>query len=315
MPYRLVLALGALAALVAFFTLDLGAQTVPEAKLVSSYRWHGGDDPAFGGFSGIEVTEDGTTFVALTDRGHVTRGKFIRENGVIKKIVHSKLNKLTSPRGKPLRGIWTDSEGLAIADNGDVYVSFEVQHRITKYVRGNAKGQNMPKNPATDRMAGNSAQEALAINRDGTLFMIPEGSNKQTAPHVVYRLAPGARTWDTRFTIARHAPYLPVGADIGPDGRLYLLERHLGSILGFTNRVRRFDITPDGLTNETILLQSKVGTHDNLEGLAVWRDTDGLIRLTMISDDNFMFFQVTEIVEYVVPEGAGLTADHLINAR
>lgn len=40
--------------------------------------------------------------------------------------------------------------------------------------------------------------------------------------------------------------------------------------------------------------------HDNLEGISVWQDPDGRIRLTMISDDNFMVFQRTEIVEYAV---------------
>lgn len=46
-------------------------------------------------------------------------------------------------------------------------------------------------------------------------------------------------------------------------------------------------------------MQSELGRHDNLEGLSVWRDAQGL-RLTMVSDDNFMFFQRTEFVEYRV---------------
>lgn len=44
-------------------------------------------------------------------------------------------------------------------------------------------------------------------------------------------------------------------------------------------------------------MQSEVGRHDNLEGLSVWQDAQG-VRLTMVSDDNFMFFQRTEFVEY-----------------
>jgi hypothetical protein len=43
------------------------------------------------------------------------------------------------------------------------------------------------------------------------------------------------------------------------------------------------------------------GTHDNLEGLDVWADAEGL-RATMISDDNFRFFQRTEIVDYRLPD-------------
>ena len=36
------------------------------------------------------------------------------------------------------------------------------------------------------------------------------------------------------------------------------------------------------------------------KGLAVWRAEDGTIRLTMVSDDNFMSLQNTEIVEYAI---------------
>lgn len=315
MPFRLVFALAALCALIGFFTVDLGAQTVNEAKLVSATRWYGGDEPAFGGFSGIEVSDDGENFVAMTDRGNLTRGKFLRENGTIVNIAHGKLQKLNRARGIPVRGIWSDSEGLAIAPDGTMYVSFEVGHRIVRYPSGQGKARKLPENPATERMAPNEAQEALAVMSDGSVLMIPEGTTKDTSPHPVFRLAKGSQAWEIPFTIPRHRPYRPVGADIGPDGRLYVLERHLSGIFGFTNLVRRFDMTAKGLSNEVVLLQTEVGAHDNLEGLAVWRDADGLIRLTMVSDDNFKFFQVTEVVEYVVPEGAGLKTELLINSN
>jgi hypothetical protein len=66
--------------------------------------------------------------------------------------------------------------------------------------------------------------------------------------------------------------------------------------------VRRFTIGPQALTNEETLLQSAPGQHDNLEGISVWRDKAGSLRLTMISDDNLLFLQRTEIVEYRVPD-------------
>jgi hypothetical protein len=48
-------------------------------------------------------------------------------------------------------------------------------------------------------------------------------------------------------------------------------------------------------------LETVPRTHDNLEGIAVWRDAEGFIRLTMISDDNGRApFQRTEFVEYRV---------------
>jgi hypothetical protein len=45
-----------------------------------------------------------------------------------------------------------------------------------------------------------------------------------------------------------------------------------------------------------------VHRHGNLEGLAVWQDALGTIRLTMLSDDNFNSFQRSEFVEYRVAD-------------
>ena len=42
-----------------------------------------------------------------------------------------------------------------------------------------------------------------------------------------------------------------------------------------------------------------------LEGISVWRDAQGYIRLTMIPDDNFYFFLGTDIVEYRLPAHSG----------
>ena len=100
------------------------------------------------------------------------------------------------------------------------------------------------------------------------------------------------------FSVTRPDAFVPVGADIGPDGLFYLLERDFTGI-GFRSRVRRFDMT--GGQAET-LFQTGTNTYDNLEGLSVWRDATGAIRLTMVSDDNFKFFQQTQIVEYRVTD-------------
>ena len=112
----------------------------------------------------------------------------------------------------------------------------------------------------------------------------------------MYRFLSGA--WDIPFSIPRRGTHLVVGADVGPDNRLYVLERNFTGI-GFQSRVRRFNM--DGSGEET-LLDTANGTHDNLEGISVWRDATGALRITMISDDNFRFFQKTEIVEYQISD-------------
>jgi hypothetical protein len=93
-----------------------------------------------------------------------------------------------------------------------------------------------------------------------------------------------------------------VAADFGPDGRFYVLERDFRALGGFSSRLRRFELGTDGLTGEAILLETPFALHDNLEGLSVWRDDQGVLRATMISDDNFIFVQQTQIVEYRLPD-------------
>ena len=68
--------------------------------------------------------------------------------------------------------------------------------------------------------------------------------------------------------------------------------------LGFAARLRSYALGAEALTDMRLEMQSPPGRHDNLEGLSVWRDAQGRIVATMVSDDNFIRFQRTEIVEY-----------------
>ena len=203
---------------------------------------------------------------------------------------------LKNTKGGPLSLYETDSEGLALRDDGRLYVSFEANHRVWTYRNPTSEAAWLPRAPEFRKMQNNSSLEALAIDRNGALYTMPERSGKATRPFPVYRYK--GRAWTQPFAIPRRGNFLPVGADFGPDGRFYLLERHLNGIFGFLTRVRSFQISGDRIFDEQTLLETSTGTHDNLEGLAVWRDDKGDIRLTMISDDNFRAFQITEFVEY-----------------
>ncbi len=88
------------------------------------------------------------------------------------------------------------------------------------------------------------------------------------------------------------------GADFGPDGRLYVLERDFSWMGGFASRIRRFTLGPDGFDAGETLLETGMGSTDNFEGISVWRDADGGTRITLIADDNFFALQSTAIAEY-----------------
>jgi hypothetical protein len=260
---------------------------------VGSYTWRE-DAAGFGGYSAIELSEDGNSFLALSDRATLIEGRLIRKNGRITGVEAGPVMPLLDKDGEPLKRRFADSEGLATGADGQIYVSFEGAARVMRYDRPGGPGVTLPRADDFDSMQNNSSLEALAIDAEGTLYTIPERSGRMTLPFPVYRFRNGQ--WDIPFSLPRRDAFLVVGADIGPDGRLYLLERDFTGF-GFRSRVRRFDM--QGGSEET-LIETGTRRHDNLEGISVWRDDSGALRITMISDDNFHMLQRTEIVEYRV---------------
>ncbi|MFU8824236.1 MAG: esterase-like activity of phytase family protein [Yoonia sp.] len=261
-----------------------------EEEFIGAYYW-ALDDPRFGGFSGIEVTDDGDSFVAINDRAMFITGQFERTDGQITSIIAGPMVPMTGPGGRALTRPESDSEGIAIAPDGTIYVSFEWMHGIRRFDAVGQPGSELMTTSDFDSLQNNASLEALAIGEDGALYTIPERSGAATLPFPVYRLKDGI--WNQPFSIPRRGAFLVAGADIGPDEMLYVLERDFVGI-GFRSRVRRFDMTGG---SEQVLLETAIRQHDNLEGISVWEDEQGL-RLTMISDDNFGFFQRTEVVEY-----------------
>ena len=309
MPGRSRLAVIAAAALVAI-GLQGSATPTPPAGFIGAYRWSVAD-PRFGGFSAIDMSVDGTEFIAVNDKGAFVQGRFHRTTqGTIARVEAGPVTRLKSVSGAPLTINENDSEGLAIALDGTVYVSFEGPARVLRYSALDGPAQALPTPRAFRDFPHNAALEALAIDEQGALYTLPEdvteskrirlligqrGNHKGPA-FPVWRFANGR--WTQPFDLPRDGVFLPVAADFGPDGRLYVLERSFHGLAGFASRVRSFRVGTDALSDEQVHLQSPTGLHDNLEGLSVWRDKTGAIRLTMISDDNFLPLQRTEIVEY-----------------
>jgi len=291
MPHRPV---GALIALLCLLTAA-SALAGELLEHVGSHTWRNDGAKDFGGLSGIEVFDDGRRFVAIGDRGIIVRGEITRKTGRITGIDAGPVTRLTRPDGQPLKSGGRDAEGLARADDGTLFVSFEGYNRVSRIEPGETRLHWIKPPRDFKGLQGNSGLEALALDPSGRPITLPERSGALDRPFPVYRYD-GAR-WSLPYRLRREPPFLPVGADLGPDGRLYLLERHFTG-LAFETRVRSFAIGDAGLSDERELLRTSGGRHDNLEGISAWRDGDGAIRLTMISDDNFNLLQRTELVEY-----------------
>ncbi|NCU19150.1 esterase-like activity of phytase family protein [Candidatus Falkowbacteria bacterium] len=288
--------LALIAAALALLGSNGGAVPDRRAEYLGSVTWASAQ-PGFGGLSGLELDASGTRLAAVSDRGTFWTARLARDaGGAITAVSTAAPVVLRDSKGAPLTGHKTDAEGLAIAPDGTIYISFEGLHRVVHHPRPEAPAQPLPRPQAVRDLQTNSGLEALAISPDGALYTLPERSGATTRPFPVYRFRNGS--WDQPFAIPRDGRWLPVGADFGPDGRLYLLERDFWGLLGFLSRVRVFDLGPQGPRGEEVLLQTRARRHDNLEGIALWRDAAGAIRLTMVSDDNFQPFQRTELVEY-----------------
>ncbi|QDY70002.1 esterase-like activity of phytase family protein [Qingshengfaniella alkalisoli] len=276
----------------------LAADPSERLELLGSYHWTG-DDEHFGGFSGLEVSDDGNSFTVITDRSFITRGTFQREDGRIASVAAEPLAPLVNSKGERLEGYMSDSEGLAQAADGTLYISFEGFHRVSRLIEGENKENIVGwiDRPAEfNSFQNNSAMEALAIDPQGRPIASLERSGDWDKPFPVYRLE-GDR-WTQPYFIPRRGKHLLVGADVGPDNRLYIIERKFSGILGFSSRIRSFAFHGDTLTDEQLLIETPTGKFDNLESISVWRDDGGAIRLTLISDDNFFPLQRTEFVEY-----------------
>lgn len=299
MPSRPLLALIAgLGGLGLLATPFAAAPPSPRATFVGSWQWQM-DDPAFGGFSALEIADDGLGFVAVTDRGSVATGRLLRgADGAVRGVEAARLMPLRTTDGRPVEGEQADPEGLAVAPDGRLFVSFEADHRVWSYAEPGAPAQPLPLHPDFPRLQTNSGLEALAIDDEGRLLTLPERSGAWERPFPVYRWTGSA--WEKPFTLPREGTYLPVGADFGPDGKLYLLERDFRGLFGFYARISRFDIGPAGPGPRELLFETRAPFQNNFEGIAAWTDADGRLRLTLISDDNFAAPLTTEFADYLV---------------
>ena len=264
-----------------------------------------GDRPEFGGFSALEVSADGARLVAVSDRGLWLEAGILRENGGLSGLEGARSPALLGPAGAIPPPVRRDAEGLAIAAgdlSGARAASFERLHRVARFDGPEGPERRGPALPREVTEAdGNGGLEALAVAPDGRLLALSEAEGPGGAGSLALWLHPDGATTLTR--LAHDPRFRPVGADFGPDGRLYVLGRRYSLREGFRFAIWRH--APEGHAPGVpeMLLEAPAGdASDNAEGLAVWRDGDGRLRVVVITDDNFSLMQRTLLIEYVLEE-------------
>ena len=275
-------------------TLELEGGEFSGASVTGAWRLES-PDPQFGGVSGLLV--EGRDLTAITDQGRWIAGRRGAADVLEPEIA---IVPMRNAQGGTFGKAGGDAEGLTRRE-GRLIVSFERDHRIATRRAGHMG--DLVRTRAMERLSSNSGMEALATLPDGRLLAIAEEPDGEGFP--VFVVAPDGEVTEGRLPrLSRHNT---TGADIGPDGRLYLLQRHFSVLTGFSIRVRRYSLGDDGLpdpdTAETLAAWESPSGIDNMEGIAAFRDTpDGPVKLWLVSDDNFNVVQRTVLVELKLDE-------------
>lgn len=247
--------------------------------------------PDFGGFSGLEISD--STLVAVSDRGSLLTARIDAAEGL--SLSAARMVPLQDSFG-PMRGKdHGDAEGLAALPSG-IAVSFEREHRIGRLEGGTVAP--LYRLPAFDSLAFNGGLEGLAALPDGRLLALAEEPVEGAARY--FLLGDGVEEGRLPL-LSRHRV---TGADIGPDGRLYLVLRDFSRLTGVSIRVMRYALAesrPVADSATQLAAWESASGIDNMEGIALTQDQEGT-SLWLISDDNFNFVQRTLLVRLRVVE-------------
>lgn len=285
----------------------------PARKRFGPLEFRGGlvltsSDQAFGGLSGLIVQEDGDRFIACSDRGFWLRGRIIYRLGLASRVVDAALSPIVDPDGRSASRLDTES---MTGDGGALYVGLEgAPPRILRFDRDGrglpAGGRSIPVPPELKDLPNNRGLEALAFVPDecrlgGTLIAISERGLTAAGDIKAYLIggpSPGP------FAIKRRDEFDITDAAVLPGGDLLILERLFSRDFRLGMRIRRLPLgglRPGALIDGAVLIEADRGFEiDNMEALAVHRTRSGEIRITILSDDNFLPIQRTLLLQFAL---------------
>jgi hypothetical protein len=299
--------------------------------------WRGGLELAsfstqFGGWSGLVLSRDGKSLIAVSDSGIWMTGELTYDGARPSGIASARIGPLRTLKGAPLtRNRDRDAEAIALASGtpakGKVYIGFERNSRIGLFEIGK-DGLGAPSTyltmPPGARRMGNDGIEALTVlaggPRKGALIALAESPLRGDKLHRGWIWISGK---PQPFSVAGVDGFGITDAASLSDGSVLIVERRFRWLEGLRVRLRL--LAADGIapgataTGEILLEASNANAEiDNLEALALSRDEEGETVVTLMSDDNFnRFLQRTVLLQFTLKDepAAAASADAARNAK
>jgi hypothetical protein len=287
----------------------------PANRQVGELEYRGGialrsTDPRFGGFSGIHISTDGATLLAISDRGNWLRLSLTYNSaGRLVGAARAEMGPLIGEDGKPLTGASADAEALAVLADGSMLVAFERQHRILHYPEASPPFSKPPV-PFTapeglEEAPPNGGLEALV--HVGRNYFVAIAERMTTGGGAVAAWVGRGGIWEP-FGYIRKPGLRVTDAALLPAGDLLVLEHRYsaasGSVARFV-RVPRNVIAPrQRIEGKELALLEPPLTTENFEGVSVRRGQGREALIYVISDDNFNPLQRTILMVFALREEA-----------
>jgi len=257
---------------------------------------------AFGGFSGLWRSGNGQDIIALADNAQLLKARIETSDGRLSGLSGPVLSPLILSNGVPLRrSRYYDTESFALAGN-TAFVSVERNHAVIRFERTGTgsivRGVPLPAPKELRDLPSNGGLEAVSVAPQrsplsGALVGIAEGGTGFVLT--------GSRQGS--FQVVLSGGYDVTDLAFLPDGDAVLLERRFSLFGGFACRLRRIEaaaLKAGARVDGPVLYESEPSHQvDNMEGLAVHRDGDGIV-LSLISDNNFSALQRTLLLEFAL---------------
>ncbi|MEL6200849.1 MAG: esterase-like activity of phytase family protein [Pseudomonadota bacterium] len=265
----------------------------------------------FGAISGVDFS--GEAIWLVTDTGFWLQGSLNRnENGAPEAITATSIGEITAKGGARFSNKWeADAEGIAIAQDGTVVISFERDHRIAQYQWDGANlrfvEDEQPPVPLYE-LRQNRGFEGVAVAPENFAYpqaivgLSEKSLDKQR--NIMGFVNPPGPSNAFEFSLLRTDNFDVTDIAFLPTGDLLVLERRFNLSQGIAMRIRQIDgdqLTERSTVDGKTLLEADMSYQiDNMEGLAITPLGDDQVRLTLVSDDNKSLLQRNLLLEFAL---------------